>query len=198
MFNIKIPSQLITDLNYSRILESKLQYNQIQLANWLNDDLSKWTWWLNLIAIIIPIIILWKLLDQKRLLQILVFGLLIAILSTFLDAIGECLMLWFYPDRFLPISPRLLPIDFITLPFFYMLVYQYFTQWKNFIMANIILSAINSFVLEPLLVWLNLYQPINWHYFYSFPIYIAIPILIRWLTEKLVAKDTNYRLNGTP
>jgi len=191
--NLHIPPKLLTDPGFSRVLELNFQAHRAQLANWLYDDLHKWTWWLNLTAAILPIIILWKVIDRKRFLQILVFGFLTAMISTFFDSLGIALMLWDYPDRLLPISSRLFPIDFVALPFLYILVYQYYLNWKDFVIANIILAAVLSFVLEPILVWLNLYELITWRYYYSFPIYIVIPIVVRWLTSKLVNQDLNYR-----
>ncbi|HWP96063.1 MAG TPA: CBO0543 family protein [Syntrophomonadaceae bacterium] len=192
--SLHVPPKLLTDPGFSRVLELKSQADQAQLANWLYDDLHKWTWWLNLIAVILPIIILWKVMDRKRFLQILVFGFLTAMVSTFFNTLGIALMLWDYPDRFLPISPRLFPVDFVALPFLYMLVYQYYLNWKDFVIANTILAAVLSFVLEPVLVWLNLYELITWRYYYSFPIYIVMPIAARWLTSELVSQDLNYRI----
>jgi len=98
-----------------------------------------------------------------------------------------------YPDRLLPISPRLFPIDFVALPFFYMLVYQYYHDGRGFIVANVILAAFLAFVLEPILVWLNLYLVTNWQHHYSFIIYILIAVVSRWLTNILVDQDSNYK-----
>ncbi len=192
-FLASIPNKLLKDSGFSKLIQLKYQYNQAQLDNWIHDDLHKWTWWLNLVAVIVPILILRKIIDRKRLLEILVFGFLVALFATFLDAIGTSLMLWDYPDRFLPISPRLLPVDFIAIPFIFMLIYQYCLSWLKFLIIDIIVAFIFSFVLEPLLVWLNLYIMLNWHYYWSFPIYIAIPILVRLITTKIVSQDLNYK-----
>jgi len=48
LLKFDIPSRLINDPGFSKVLELKLQWNQALLANWLYDDLNKWTWWLNL------------------------------------------------------------------------------------------------------------------------------------------------------
>ncbi|MEN6328091.1 MAG: CBO0543 family protein [Syntrophomonas sp.] len=188
-----MPSKLLTDSGFGKLRELNSQCQQAMHSNWLSDDLHKWTFWLNLAALLIPIIILWIVVDRRRFLEIFVFGMLMAMLVTFLDAMGIAYSLWDYPDRFLPISPRLLPIDFITLPFLYMLVYQRFTSWKSYIIASLVLALVFSFILEPVLVWLNLYETINWKYIYSFPIYFIIALLVKWLTGIFVAQDSNYQ-----
>jgi len=46
-----------------------------------------------------------------------------------------------------------------------------------------------SFIMEPLVEWLNLVVYMNWKYAYSFPIYIVMPIVARWLVERFRAKQ---------
>lgn len=185
----------LIDQGYGKILDVKYHLFNLQIVNWLNDDLHKWTWYLNLLLIILPVIILWKVINRSRLLEVLVFGLLIAMVVTLLDSLGLAFVLWDYPDKFLPITPRLFPVDFVLLPFAYMLVYQKYMKWKDFIIANVVMSVAFAFVGEPLFVWLNLYDLIHWHYYYSFPIYIIIPIVVKWFTGILVANDLVYK-NG--
>lgn len=189
---LNISPKLITDQNYSSIEQIKSYLCHLQITNWINDDLHKWTWWLNLFLSIIPVLVLWKIIDRNRFLQIIVYGLLVAMISTFLDVLGSAYMLWDYPDKLLPIVPRLFPVDFIGLPFVYMLIYQRYSSWKEFIIASSILSALLAFVGEPIFVWLNLYDPISWHYYYSFPMYFIIAVVVRWFTGILVAQDAAY------
>jgi hypothetical protein len=42
-----------------------------------------------------------------------------------------------------------------------------------------------AFVSEPLLAWLNYYQLLEWKYYYSFPIYTAIAIILKWFINIL-------------
>lgn len=189
------PLPNLIDPGYPQLLDAKLYGRQLQIANWLGDDLHKWTWWLNLALVILPLLILWKVIDRKRLLQILTYGLLIAMLANLLDSLGLAFMLWDYPDKLLPITPRLFPINYVMLPFAYMLIYQRYSSWRDFAWASIGLSAFTAFIGEPLFTWLNLYHLIAWSYLYSFPIYIVMALVVRWCTEKLVASDLNYILS---
>lgn len=64
-----------------------------------------------------------------------------------------------------------------------MFIYQYFREWKSFIIANVILAAIFTFIAEPITVWLGIYKLDNWKYIYSFPIYILKTALIKWIVD---------------
>lgn len=182
----------LSDPEFKTIENIKAIESKMVIANWLRDDLHKWTWWLNLALTILPVLIMWRLIDRRRFLEILVYGFIIGMLSTFLDVLGLAFMLWEYPDKFLPILPRLFPVNLVGLPFVYMLVYQTFTEWRSFSMASIFLAALLAFVGEPVFVWLNLYHPLAWHYYYSFPIYFLMAVVCKWLTGILAAQDINY------
>lgn len=171
------------------VYEAKDKLMEAMLRHWYFDDLRKWTWWLSLVLTIIPLIIWWKIVDRKRLLEITVYGLLANITATFLDVIGSELVLWSYPDRLLPNLPRLLPIDYVVVPVAYMLIYQYFPKWKDFVIAMTVLSLIFSFVAEPLLVLLNMYELHYWQYWYSLPIYFAIGVVLRIFLEALLRQQ---------
>lgn len=47
-----------------------------------------------------------------------------------------------------------------------------------------------AFVAEPLLVWLDIYQPIGWRHIYSVPGYFFIAILLRWLMTLLTKEES--------
>ncbi len=169
---------------YDLIIQKKVDLWLASLNHWYYDDLRKWTWWLNLALSIIPWIVWWKLVDRKRLLPILAVGLLASLAATMLDIIGSEAVLWGYPDRLLPNLPRLFPIDFTVIPVSFMLIYQYFISWKKYFLALVLMSFLFSFAAEPLMVYLGLYEMYLWEYIYSFPIYIAIGLAIRWLVDK--------------
>ncbi len=194
LFNI-IPLQSLADPGYENMIEIRLHSRHLQIMNWFGDDLHKWTWWLNLSLTILPLLILWKIIDRKRLLEILTYGLLIAVLATLLDSLGVAFMLWDYPDKMLPITPQTFPVNYVLLPCTYMFVYQRYRSWRDFTIASTVLAALASFLGEPFFVWFNLYDLIAWSYLYSFPIYIVMALMVRWCTEKLADRDLNYILS---
>jgi len=66
--------------------------------------------------LILPWFILWKLVDRRRLLEILVYGLLISTIVTVLDEVGCQLNLWEYRIDLEPLFPRLIAMNFTMLP----------------------------------------------------------------------------------
>jgi hypothetical protein len=154
---------------------------------WLHQNLYSWQWWSLLAVAIIPWLVWWKLVDKKRVIEISLYGALIAMIAVLLDLIGTNLMLWGYPQQvFWFLIPPLLPIDLTVMPVEHMVVYQYFRTWKSFVFALIALAAFSSFVVEPLFSWIGLYKLYTWKYLYSVPIYIVKAIIVRLAIEKLL------------
>lgn len=187
-----LPKKLLVDPEHQFIQQLRGQIHQLELQNWLHDDLHKWTWYLNLLLTLLPIYIIWKVIDRRRLLELMTFGLFLAVVITLLDSLGLVLNLWDYPDSLLPIEPRLFPINLVGLPVFYMLAYQYFQSWSRFVVASLALAALFAFAGEPLFIWLNLYDPIHWHPLFSLPIYFVLPLFGRLVTSRLVKYDLPY------
>lgn len=107
-----------------KIIELKKALFELSLQHWLRYELFTWQWWLKFIWFAIPIIILYKLLDRKRIFEIVPYGLLVSLVIVIMDNIGGSLVLWVYPIRFLPIGFFIIH-DVVVLPIIYMLFYQY-------------------------------------------------------------------------
>lgn len=176
-------------ISNEKVLELKLLLRDALIQDWLYDDMKKWTWWLTFALTFVPLMIWWKVVDRKRLTEIIIFGLLVNITGSLLDVLGSDLALWAYPDTLLPTTSYLIPFHYVIMPVTYMLAYQYFPGWQQFIAAMVILSGLFSFIAEPALVSLNLYQLLDWQYVYSFPSYILIGIFLRWVTKFFVARQ---------
>lgn len=167
------------------LYEAQKRLSEVNYHYWIEDGLFTFNWWFLLILITVPWLIWWKLVDKKRIFEILTMGLLVTGLATVLDATGVSFLLWGYGSKIVQMIPMLIPIDYSVLPVVLMLVYQYFPKWIPYIIVNIIIATGASFVVEPLFVRMNIYHPYNWEYFYSFPIYIAIAIGFKWLVQQL-------------
>ncbi|MFZ5986951.1 MAG: CBO0543 family protein [Bacillota bacterium] len=172
-----------------KIIELKKQHMSLSFEHWISYELLRWQWWLSIVLLVVPLFVWWKLVDKKRILEIAVYGLIVNTAASFLDVIGYEFALWEYPIKVLPNLPKLFPVDFIIIPVSYMLIYQYFPDWKYFIISNTILSAFFSFIAEPLLTVVDIYRLIHWSYLYSFPIYIIISVLCRLIAEKIAKKQ---------
>lgn len=174
------------EVSQEMVLELQKQLKDASMNYWLKNVFNSWQWWLNLVTLILPIILWWKLVDKKKLIEIIVYGFLASSFAVFFDTIGETSVLWDYPYLIIPMDYILIDTDYSVLPVAYMLAYQYFKSWKGFILANIVISAAFSFLAEPLLVWLGLYELHGWKYIYSFPFYVIIAIVSRWITMRFI------------
>jgi hypothetical protein len=163
------------------MIELRKAQKTVSLSRWYSQELWTWRWWLDVAMIILPLYIWWKVVDRKRIYEIVSYGLLINIMASYLDIIGSEYALWMYPVRVLPSMPFLFPVDSVVIPVTFMIVYQKYPKWKGYIITAVIVSLVFSFAAEPLLVWANLYRMVTWHYIYSFPIYVAIAVTGKWM-----------------
>jgi hypothetical protein len=178
-------SRLIDEL-----LNIKIRYRDLSVQHWLNYELFTWVWWLGIFSTIVPLIVWWKVVDRKRILELTVLGLIVNVSATFLDIFGSEFALWEYRIRILPHIPLLFPVDSIVLPVINMLIYQSFPKWKKFLIANTIAAAGMAFIIEPFVVLIGQYKLINWQYIYSFPIYIIICVFSKIVTERIISLKT--------
>jgi len=167
------------------IMETQAKLSKIRWDYWRNDIIFSYQWWFLIITFVILFIVWIRLLDKRRLLTILLFGFITLNIVTFLDTLGGELQIWEYPKMILPWGPRILCID-LMISIYFMLLYQFFTKWRSYIFSSIILSAIFSFIFEPIAILLGIYIQLSWSHFYSFPIYILLAISIKWIVEKLI------------
>jgi len=156
---------------------------------WFNNVVFSYQWWLLVAVAIIPYIVWWKIVDRRRLFEITTYGLLVALLSGLLDAIGVETDAWDYKYDLIPLLDVFIAYDIAVLPVSYMVIYQYFTKWQPFIIAHIILAFVFAFGAEPLLMWLDIYQMIQWKHIYSVPGYFFLAIFLRWVMGRLMKKN---------
>ena len=173
--------------SHEMILELEKQLTCARIAKWLGHDLFALQWWLLVAVFIIPWFIWWRYVDKKSLMEIVVCGAIVLIISSFLDSVLSELGVWSYDYEIIPVWPRLISADFTLLPITYMFAYQYFKEWQTFVPAIVIVSAFLAFVGEPFLTWLNIYQLSEWKHVYSFPIYITLGVFVKWLVQTILA-----------
>ena len=172
----------IMDL-YLKHLKKASEYS---IEHWTKYEVNTWRWWLNISLWIIPLIIWWRLVDKKRIFEILFLGSMISLLSIFADIYGSELVTWAYMYRVVPNIPRLIPIDIGVMPVGYMIIYQYFPRWKEYSIAVLILALLYTIVGETLMIYLDLYKLYTWRIIYSFPIYIIFGIIAKLVVNWLI------------
>ena len=148
---------------WKEILQIRSELHHKYSAYWLNKNLFSLAWWLMVILFISLWFIWWKRVDKTKLNEIVTFGFMVALISnSCIDIIGCENVLWGYPIDLDPLISPLTVTDFCLIPITYMLLYQYFVNWKSFIIASVIISALYVFVAEPIAIQLNIFQLHNW------------------------------------
>lgn len=174
------------------VLEITEQYKYTKTEYWLSENLYTLSWWILLITSI-GIFIVWIIiLDKKRIFEIITYGFFVGTVAIYADVLGVWLNLWHYP---ITITPMHLPFEIhrLQMPIIYMVIYQYFKTWKTFLIAAAINAFIFAFLLESLLVWLKVYEPIHWKHIYSLIPYFLIALVFKWLIKKFKQLDKNYQ-----
>lgn len=174
------------------IIEITKQFRNMKVEYWLNENLFTLSWWILFITTI-GIFIVWLiLLDKKRIMEIIIYGLLVTYIAVIADSIGVALLLWHYPNTLLP-APLIVEIHRVQMPVIYMLIYQYFPAWKPFLIATTLNAFVFAFILEPILIWLKIYEPYHWEHVYSLLPYILIAVVLKFVVNKFKQQDQNYK-----
>jgi hypothetical protein len=173
--------------SWEKVMRLRLELKEANFNYWIHENLFSWTWWTMLAIVFLVIILWWKIVDKNRIMEILLFGTFTSLIAIFLDVAGVSFVLWGYPTMIFPLVPPLVFVDIVLLPILYMVVYQYFLNWKSYIIGSILASAFAAFILEPISEYFKIYQLSNWKFVYSFPIYIFIALFIKWILNKVKA-----------
>lgn len=135
----------------------------------------------------------WKLLDKTKLVELLLFGSLIAVVSAFIDLIAENLVLCQYTVKILPFSPAFFPFHLTIAPLVLMLVYQYSDSWNRFLRYSVIAGGIYAFAIIPLFVLVGEVRLIHWNYFNNFITFLARAIICRWILLQCMQIQTSHQ-----
>ncbi|MBB3112045.1 hypothetical protein FHS18_004123 [Paenibacillus phyllosphaerae] len=166
---------------------------QLRLHHWLQVEVLSAQWWFLLVIFVVSIAVWLVAVDKTRFFELLLFAAILSYITTMLDAIGTELHIWSYSYKLVPLFNRLIPIDVSLLPITYALVYQWFGQWRHYLLAHLIVACGAAFLAEPFLIWLHIYNPHHWKHIYSFPIYILLAVFMKWGMSQLKHIQLRYR-----
>jgi hypothetical protein len=174
--------------------EIEKHYGQLRtlwLDYWTQEVVFTYQWWIMIFTLLIPFFLWWKLVDKTRIREISLVGLIISCIAFILDQIGTSLGFWTYPFTLTPLERDLWAVaDFSVMPFFYMMLYQWFPKWKSYLLAIIIFSLFAAFVGEQIFQWLGIYKLLKWKHIYSIPPYILLGIFVKVILQKLKTIET--------
>lgn len=165
-------------------LQTQLTADHIGI--WLAEDFLKLRWWVLIILYIVCTVVWWKLLDKRRLKEILVFTALAYIAVLAVNEYGQELILWDYPTGVLPVFPPFSSANLLLLPTIYSLIYQRFSSSRPYFVAESAATVLFCVVLEPLLAWGGFFELLNWKYWLSVPVYVIMALLVRMFTVKVL------------
>jgi hypothetical protein len=150
-------------------------------TSWITEELFSFPWWFTVIFMLVGYLIWWKLLDKSRLIELLLFGTLLAVMSAVVDTIADNLTLWQYKVRIFPFAPAFFPFHLTLAPITLMLVYQYTNNWYRFFIGAVLAAVIYSFGIAPLFVAIGEVQLLKWNHGYTFITFIARAVTARWI-----------------
>ncbi|MBC8014490.1 MAG: hypothetical protein H7X79_01950 [Sporomusaceae bacterium] len=149
------------------IYQLRKQMWELLLASW-KVDLTTLKYWGIVAVIAIAYIVWFRLTDKKRLVDLLFYGSLIAVMRGLIDLFGVTAGLWIYKVRIFPLSPSVLLQDWTIVPLIYMLVQQYSPNWRQFFIWNVVGTGFFAGVVLPILSALDILQLMRWNYLYAF------------------------------
>lgn len=169
------------------VYDIRMEYWSKSYERWITEELFSFPWFFNLVFLAI-IYLLWiKLVDKRRLRELLLFGSLIAVASALIDIIAVTIGLWEYKVRLFPLSPAPFPFDYTVLPIMYIVIMQYTSSWRDFLLGSLLASGLFSFVLSPVYVLLGIKEYHNFKHFYLFMICFGFTTLIKLIYDWIVS-----------
>lgn len=154
--------------------------NYDYINSWIiQSSIADLRWWLLFVSIFFPWVIWWKAVDRSRLFEILSFGLFWAGMATWLDLLGTTYNMWSYPFKLNDHITTLLPADVSVIPVMYMLLYQYASIWRSYVIGSVLNAVILSFIFEPLFMLLNMFELQTWSHTKSFISFFLLALLTR-------------------
>jgi hypothetical protein len=169
----------------NRIRSMVEEVTQNQMEYWKSfSDIGTWQFWVVLLTLVVPLIILFVSIDKRKILLLGFFGLNYHIWFQYINATGISLGLWEYPYQIVPFLPSF-ALDASLVPISFILLYQWtLNHNKNIYLYSVLLSAVFAFVLKPIMVtfhFFHMYKGVN--YFYLFLFYVAFFIVSKLITN---------------
>lgn len=125
---------------------------EITFNRYLTQELFSWQWWGLIALLAVFYTVWWRLVDKRRLVEILLFGSFMAVTAAVVDIAGVTAARWQYNVRLFPILPAPFPFDYTVIPIMLMLAHQYGTTWGRYLGLAAVAGAIFYFVIIPAFV----------------------------------------------
>lgn len=120
--------------------------DKIVVQKWLSEQFLSPVWIGLFLFVIFTYILFFYLADKKRLVELLLFGSLVAVAFSVYDSIGELIGLWSTLFRMAPLQQNFFLSDLTIIPLYAMLIYQYTNSWKKFFIGTVAWAGLIAFV----------------------------------------------------
>jgi hypothetical protein len=165
----------------------RMQYWQESYKHWVSEEIFSFTWFFNLTFLIILYIVWIKIVDKNRLRELLLFGSLLAVASMLIDVIAVTIGLWEYKVSLFPLSPAPFPFDLTVVPILYMIVMQYTSSWRAYLIGASIAAAIFSFVIVGTYLLLDIKVFYKFNLFYMFALTLIVTVIMKAIYNWIVS-----------
>jgi len=167
-------------------MEDKMVYETSRLLayqtyqHWVSKELFSFGWFLEIIVLTIVYIIWLKLVDKSNLRNLLLLGALASVGFIIADLVlFNNLGLIEFKIGIFPMIAQIFIVTITIVPILFMLVQQYTSSWKGYLLWASIGAAIISFGLGPIYTTVGIIQLHNWNFFYQFLLMLTGGILSR-------------------
>lgn len=177
---------------FDHIISLKKELEAATIDYWHQfSNYTTWQFWAILAMLLVPLIVLYFLIDRKNIFLLGFFGFSIHVIASYLDSLGVRKSWWDYPYISIPQLPASISIDASFIPVYFILLYQWcLNKEKNYWLYGTLSAIAFTFIFKPLLIGLNLFELYtNWFVLlaaYLFVVYAAklITNLFIWMSEK--------------
>ncbi|MGW9019077.1 CBO0543 family protein [Priestia megaterium] len=149
------------------------------------SSISAWQFWIVLGIFILPLVILYFLIDRRKAFHLGFYGFNIHVWFHYIDTAGVYNGFWTYPYQFTTIIPVSFGLDASLIPVVFMLLYQWLIKnQKNYYFYTVTLCLFLAFIFKPLLEMLGFFQlHEGMTYIHLFVFYLVVMFLSRSITN---------------
>lgn len=195
---VNLPQDQLEHLN--KLKENQEEASKGWIDYWYDYSyFDTWQFWVNVSFIILPLIVLYFLIDRKKIFLLGFFGFNIHVWMLYIDAIATRYNFFEYPYKAIPLIPVNVGIDSSLVPVLFILLYQWtLNNKKNFYLYAFGLIVFLSFIFKPIIVSHHLLHLSNGaNYLYIFCLFVIVVLLSRAITNVFLYLNSKAKVSET-
>ena len=127
------------------IMQKSDALNNLILTKWLKQEFLTFEWFFTLFVVLVCYLLFFYLVDKKRIVEILLYGSLVAVAYVVYDSIGTFFGFWTVKIAISPVYPNFFGSSLTVAPLLAMILYQYKSPWNSFLRWSILFSGLFIF-----------------------------------------------------